>query len=397
MRIVSLTRQALGRDSQGGLHPRTLPGEEVEPSDGGLRILTPSPDRVSPPCRHYKTCGGCAIQHASDAFVAEWKADVVARALSAHGLAAEIAEVLVSPARSRRRAKFSGRRTKSGAVVGFHARASDQVIDTPDCLLVTPAITAARPALEALTRLGASRKGEVALTVTDSLGGPDVLVEGGRALDGALRADLGALAEAHGLARLVWDDEPIALRVPPLQRMGPARVVPPPGAFLQATEEGQAALTDAVLTATEGAARVADLFAGCGTFTLPLAERAPAHAVEGSDELLDALDRAARTTEGLRPVTVETRDLFRRPLLADELKAFGAVVLDPPRAGAEAQVAALTDATVPVVAMVSCNPVSFARDAARLVAAGFRMGPVTVVDQFRWSPHVELVTRFARD
>jgi 23S rRNA (uracil1939-C5)-methyltransferase len=176
--------------------------------------------------------------------------------------------------------------------------------------------------------------------------------------------------------------------------MGRARVVPPPGAFLQATREGEAALVTSVLSALQGASRVVDLFAGTGTFSLPLAEAAEVHAVEGDAAMLEALVKGWRGAPGLRRVTTEARDLFRRPLLPEELRRFDAAVIDPPRAGAEAQVAELARARFATVAYVSCSPASFARDAKRLLEAGYRMAPITVVDQFRWSPHVELSTRF---
>jgi 23S rRNA (uracil1939-C5)-methyltransferase len=278
--------------------------------------------------------------------------------------------------------------------LGFHRRGSDQLVAVPGCILLAPGVVAAFPALEAITGLGASRKGELALTVTDTLTGPDVAVSGGKPLDAVLVQDLAALAEAHGIARLTWDGEVVALRVQPMVTMGPARVPLPPGAFLQATAEGEAALLAAVRAAVGDAARVIDLFAGCGTFALPLAEAAEVHAVEGDAALTAALAAGARTTPGLKALRVEVRDLFRRPLLPEELRA-DAVVIDPPRAGAEAQVAEIARARVPVVAMVSCNPVTFARDAKVLVSAGYRLETVQVVDQFRWSTHVELAARLS--
>lgn len=252
------------------------------------------------------------------------------------------------------------------------------------------------PVLGEIVQIGASRKGEVTLTVTRAEGGADVAVSGAKPLDAALRLDLAGLVERAGLARLAWEGEVIALRVPPAQRFGAARVVPPPGAFLQATPEGEADLLAAVRDAVGPAHRLADLFAGCGTFALPLAERAEVHAVEGEAAMLTALDSGWRQAAGLKRVTVETRDLFRRPLLADELRGFDAVVIDPPRAGAEAQMAELARSTVPVIAAVSCNPVSFARDARLLVQGGYRLDWVQAVDQFRWSPHVELAARFTK-
>ncbi|MCA0205852.1 MAG: class I SAM-dependent RNA methyltransferase [Proteobacteria bacterium] len=380
---------------------RALPGETVggEAVDGRIaqpKILTPSPDRVAAPCRHYKACGGCALQHASDAFVQEWKTGVVRQALMGQGLEAPFRQTLTSPAGSRRRATLAGRRLKSGALVGFHGRASDTVTAIPECKLLDPALVAVIPALEALVAEGGSRKGEVRLTVTRYAEGVEVSVEEGKPLDRALRLALPQIAGAHRLARLVWNGEALLQEAPPSMPMGRARVSPPPGAFLQATPQGEAALKAAVIEAVGGAKQVADLFAGCGTFALPLAESAEVHAVEGSAPMLAALDLGWRNAPGLKRVTTEARDLFRRPLMPDELKRFDAVVIDPPRAGAEAQVAELAQARVPVIAHVSCNPVTFARDAKVLIGAGYRLDWVQVVDQFRWSAHVELAARFSQ-
>lgn len=394
--VVALTHHGMGRLADGTLVPRVLPGEEVEPRpDGTWRILRPSAHRVAPPCPHFAACGGCAVQHASDLFVEGWKAGIVRGALAGQGIEGEVARVLTSPPDSRRRARLAGRRLKKGALLGFHARASDAVVDNPRCRILTPALMALRPALLDLARLAAPRSREVGLLVTDSPAGADVVVEEARDLDAPLRQDAGAWAAQAGVARLTWNGELAARIGAPWQPMGRARVVPPPGAFLQATREGEAALVSLALDATRGAARLCDLFAGVGTFTLPLAERAEVHAVEGESALLEALERGWRGAPGLHRVTTEARDLFRRPLRPDELRRFDAVVLDPPRAGAEAQVAGIAEARVPVLAYVSCNPASFARDARALLAAGYRMDPITVVDQFRWSAHVELATRFS--
>lgn len=397
--IEGLTHTGLGRASDGrSLLSRVLPGEEVAVAqDGAVRIITPSVERVAPPCRHFKTCGGCAMQHASDDFVAAWKQGVVQKALSAQGLTPEFHPIVTSPPQSRRRAKFSGRRTKKGAMVGFHAKASDLLVPVPDCQLVTPALTATFPALEALTVIACSRKGEIDLTVTETPLGPDVLVATDKELTAQLRVDLAVFAQQNKFARLVWNDEPVVTINPPTQEFGGVTVVPPPGAFLQATKDGELALLGAVEQITQGAVRIVDLFAGCGTFTLPLARRAEIHAVEGEAAMLDALDRAWRVGHQLRRVTTETRDLFRRPLQPDELRHFDAAVIDPPRAGAEAQIATLAQSGIGTIAMVSCNPVTFARDARTLVDAGYVMGAVQVVDQFRWSPHVEMVASFMRN
>lgn len=377
-----------------------LPGEVVEGELVGdklinPRIVTPSTQRVRPPCPHAKTCGGCLLQHAADDFVADWKTGVVRGALAGQGLEAEISGISTSPKNSRRRATLAARRTKSGSLIGFHGRASDVIVPIPQCQLLHPDLVSALPALEALVKAGASRTQEVSFTITQSSAGPDVLAKGGKTLDGQLRLDLARVAEQHRIARLTWDGEVIALRANPIQHMGAAQVTPPPGAFLQATAHGEATLIEKVKQALGPQKRVVDLFCGSGTFTFPVAESAEVHAVEGDAAMVQALDRAARQIQGLKRITTETRDLFRRPLEPDELKGFTGVVIDPPRAGAEAQVARLAEAKPPVIAMVSCNPVTFARDARSLTDAGYELEWVHVVDQFRWSSHVELVARFS--
>ncbi|SEW42854.1 23S rRNA m(5)U-1939 methyltransferase [Cognatiyoonia koreensis] len=396
--IEGLTHLGLGKLDDGrSLVPRVLPGEVVEVTqEGTLRIITPSGDRVAAPCRHFKSCGGCAMQHASDPFVAEWKTGIVRKALQAHGLEPNFRTTHTSPAKSRRRSKLSARRTKKGATVGFHARASNLLIPVPDCQLLTPRLGDAIPALEILTTLVASRKEEIALTVTDTTVGTDIHIQTEQKLTSEMRMNLAEFSREYGVSRLTWLDEPVVEMAPPFQQFGKARVVPPPAAFLQATLEGENALVTDVLEISERAKTVVDLFAGCGTFTLPLAETAEVHAIEGEEPMLAALDKGWRLAHGLKRVTTETRDLFRRPLEPDELARFDAAVIDPPRAGAEAQIATLAQSSVRTIAMVSCNPVTFARDAAQLVGAGYDLKWVRVVDQFRWSSHVEMVASFTR-
>ncbi len=379
--------------------PRTLPGEIVTGVVQGqsltdIRIEQPSEHRVQAPCRHYKSCGGCQLQHVSDDFVAQWKTDIVRNALLSRGLETEFRPILTSPAHSRRRATIAVKRTKKGAMAGFHGRASDVITEIPDCHLLAPDLMAALPMAEDLAIIGASRKAPLSVTITTSEVGLDVLVRNGKPLDGPLRIQLAQAVERHKLARLTWDDEPLGMEQPPTQRFGVARVCPPPGAFLQATPEGEAALVSAVRDAVGGARRIVDLFAGAGTFSLPLATGAEVHAVEGEREMMQALEQGWRKAQGLKKVTTETRDLFRNPLLVEDLRNFGqvydAVVIDPPRAGAEAQVQELAKAKLPTISYVSCNPITFARDAEVLVSAGYRLNWVQVVDQFRWSSHTEL-------
>jgi 23S rRNA (uracil1939-C5)-methyltransferase len=399
--MAELTIKRLGHHGDGIADgpifaPLTLPGEVITGDIDGDRIaapsvITPSPNRVKAPCPHYKTCGGCSLMHASDPFVAQFKTDVITQALAAHNLPTPLRPIDTSPPRTRRRATLAGTRTKKGATIGFHARKSGTIVPIRDCFLLHPALLETLPTLEEITRLGASRSAilSFALTLTDT--GIDLRVTGGKPLDGPLRAALPPVSQ--GIARLTWGDEPVFIETPPSLTIGPARVSPPPGAFLQATPHGEVALQSAVAEATEGANTIADLFCGVGTFALPLAQSAAILAVEADPDLLAALTNAANHTTGLKPITTEARDLFRRPLLPDELAKYDAVVIDPPRAGAEAQTHEIAKAQVPTIAAVSCNPVTFARDAKSLIDAGYRLDWVQPVDQFRWSPHVELAAK----
>ncbi len=381
--------------------PMTLPGDVVagEVEDGWIldgAIPEPSPHRVVPPCPRFGTCGGCALQHGSDAFVAGWKQEQVASALASQGISAEFETQVTSAPRSRRRATLAARRTRKGAVVGFHGRALDAITGIEGCVLLHPELMAALPMLERVTKIGASRSNEITLGVTVSERGLDLCVAGGRVPDQAMLAQLGQFAQTHGIARLSWNGEIIVVLNEPAQSFSGLSVVPPPGAFLQATKSGEIALQDKVLNFLEGAGSVVDLFSGCGTFALPLARRAGVLALDGDVSLVRALEKAVRVAQGLKPLRSETRDLFRNPLQGAELAAFEAAVIDPPRAGAREQVRALCQSEIEKIAYVSCNATTFARDARMLLDAGYTMGPVHVVDQFRWSTHVELFAGFRR-
>jgi 23S rRNA (uracil1939-C5)-methyltransferase len=380
---------------------KTLPGEIVEGSITGdrmidPRIVSPSPNRVRPPCVHFKACGGCALQHASDDFVATWKTDVVRTALSHQGVNVPVSGIVTSPARSRRRAVFAGRRTKKGVLVGLHGRASGTLVAIPECILMTPKIMQAMPAFEALVHAGGSRRGEMAITVTDTDAGLDVSVIEAKPLDLDLRTELASIVRQYGLIRLSWNGDEVAQETRPYLNFGRARLVPPPGAFLQATKHGEMALVALMKEAVSGAGRVVDLFSGCGTFALPVSEVAEVHAVESEAMMLQSLSAAWKTAPGLKVVTTQARDLFRQPLLPDELKRFDAAIIDPPRAGALAQTGELAKSNLRSIGFVSCNPVTFARDAKTLVDSGFQIDWIKVVDQFRWSPHVEIAARFYR-
>lgn len=368
----------------------TLPGDVIEAG----KLLRASEHRVEPVCTYFGTCGGCAMQHASDEFTLGWKRGIVEQALLSQGLEPVIRHVHQSPPNSRTRAVLSGRRTKKTVILGFHARRSDDIIAIETCDVLRPEIIEALPKLREIVRLAATRTSVVKLGVTVSDAGLDVDVRDARALDASGIEALAGIAS--DFARVGWNGEVVLMKSPPTRKMGPGIVTPPVGSFLQATQDGEAKLVDSVKEATIGASKIVELFAGCGTLSLPLVEAADVHAVEFDAEMLASLDEAWRMSRGVKQLTTEVRDLFRRPVLESEFKGADAVVLDPPRAGAAAQVTEIATSKVGRVAYVSCNPVTFARDAKTLCEAGFGLEWVDVVDQFRWSTHVELAAKFSR-
>ncbi|MGP9819819.1 class I SAM-dependent RNA methyltransferase [Salinarimonas sp. NSM] len=381
--------------------PYALPGERVRVALGAgerarlVAVETPSPERVAPFCPHFGRCGGCLTQHLAAEPERAWKADIVAGALAATGVAAgEIAPTVAAHGAGRRRLTFHARAGDGAARVGFMAARSHDLVAIDACPVAEPGLAGAPRAAHGLAHLlrGSGKPLDIQVTLTEA--GLDVDIRGHGPVDAGLRAKLVGAAGLLDLARLSLHGEILVERRPPLVRMGRAAVAIPPGGFLQATGAGEAALAALVLEAVGKARRVLDLFAGAGPFALRLAERAQVHAVESDAAALAALDRAARGTPGLRPVSVEARDLFRRPLLSTELARIDAVVLDPPRAGAQAQAVRLAETRVATIAYVSCDPATFARDAAILVGAGYDLERVTPVDQFAHAPHVELVGVF---
>jgi 23S rRNA (uracil1939-C5)-methyltransferase len=381
--------------------PYALPGESVEAEVDGDRgrlvaVTAASPERVEPPCPLFGTCGGCALQHLAPSPYAAWKRGLVVDALRQAGIEVPVAQLVDATAGGRRRVTFHARRIDGRPAIGFMAARSHELVSVERCLVLAPALAGApAAALNIAGAMGLAKPLDIQLTAT--LGGLDVDLRGHGPASDALRNRLVVLAGTLDLARLSLHGEVVVERRPPLVRMGRGDVALPPGGFLQATAAGQDALVEIVDRALEGAKVVADLFSGCGTFALPLAARATVHAVESDAAALAALDKAARHGAGLRPVSTERRDLFRRPLAGPELDRFDAVVFDPPRAGAEAQARQLAASDVPLVVGVSCDPASFARDARLLIDGGFALDAVTPVDQFAWSAHVELVGVFRRD
>jgi 23S rRNA (uracil1939-C5)-methyltransferase len=401
--IERLGAQGDGVAESGALFvPCTLPGERVRVVRHGDRgraekILTASAERITPVCPHFGTCGGCALQHASDRFTSLWKHDLIVATLAARGITGVAMRPTVTSAPgTRRRIAVAGRRTRKGMVIGFHARGANEIVPIETCAVAEPALIALLPKLDELVGLAASRTGEVRLTLTLTDGGIDVSVTDAKPMSGPALALLAGVAARAGLSRLGWNGEEVATMRAPEVSMGRARVLPPPGGFLQPTRDGEAALVALVSEAVDGAGRIADLYCGSGTFTLALAEQAEMHAIDGVAGAIAALDAAWRNTPGLKLVRSERRDLSHRPLLAAEMKGVEAVVIDPPRAGARAQAEQLARSQVPRIASVSCSPATFARDARILIDGGYSLEWVQPVDQFRWSPHVELVAEFRR-
>ena len=383
--------------------PYTLPNETVEVAQWQghhdrrhlIKVDIASPERIAPICPHFGVCGGCALQHWDGASYRIWKRELVVLALERVGLAPCVDDLIDAHGQGRRRAVFHARSGEHGLLeVGFSARKAHHVIAIDRCPVLAPGLNGAIAAAWAIAeRLAAMRK-PLDIQVTATEGGLDIDLRGSGPLSPLAMQELAEIAARHRLARLTRHGEIIAQQASPMVRMGRAQVVLPPGAFLQATAAGEAALAELIQTHCQGAAKVADLF--LGPFALRLAERARIVAADNDAAAVVALRRAADSTAGLKPIETQTRDLLRRPFTPDELKSFDAALFDPPRQGAQAQASALAASGVPCVVAVSCNPATFARDARILVDGGYQLTRVTPVDQFRYSTHVELVGLFQR-
>jgi 23S rRNA (uracil1939-C5)-methyltransferase len=383
--------------------PYTLPGEtiETEPWPGHpdrrhlVRVDAPSPERIAPICPHFGICGGCALQHWETARYRAWKRDLLVTALRQAGIEAAVDDLIDAHGDGRRRAVFHARHGgKDVLQVGFAAFSTHHIVPIDHCPILAPGLAGAIEAAWAIAEtLGGAKPLDIQATASDS--GLDIDVRGSGPLNPTQSIALARLAEKHRLARLTRHGELVARRAQPTVRMGRATVPLPPGAFLQATAAGEDALARLVAAHVGEAKSVADLFCGVGPFALRLAERAKVTAADTDEAAVAALREAAKAP-GLKPIAAERRDLFRRPMLAQEFARIDAVVFDPPRQGAEAQSRALAAAKVPVIVAVSCNPGTFARDAKILIDGGYRLAAVTPVDQFRYSAHVEIVARLVR-
>jgi len=400
--ILALDAHGQGLAANGAIVPGALPGERALVRLAGERgelveTLARSPERTKPICPWYGRCGGCAAQHMSDGLYRQWKRGLVSEALKREGVAAEVRELVHAHGAGRRRASFHARFPHGQAdEVGFMRARSHEIIAIDDCPLFSSEMTGAVAAARALSGDLRGLTKPLDIVVTATLDGLDIDLRGSGALERAEAQKLARTADALDLARVSNHGETVIERRPPRIAFGEALVKLPPGGFLQATEAGEALLAAFAERTLADSKRVADLFCGAGAFALRLARRSEVFAADADGAAVAALARAAATTPGLRKVTVETRDLFRRPLRTAELAAFDAALVDPPRAGALEQARALAASTLPLVVSISCNAASFARDARVLVDGGYEIAAVTPLDQFRFSPHVEIAAVFRR-
>lgn len=399
--------------------PFTVPGDRIAAKVGEKRgdgyaaslsvLEAEGPDRIEAPCPHFQACGGCALQHWADTPYRAWKRDKLAAALARREIQnVPVGELIAVPDRSRRRAEFITRRVKDKVLMGFHEAQSRKIVDLETCLVLKPELFALLPALRAMMMpvLGDGWAVDLKVTVTET--GADVLITGKLKMRVQERIELSKAAKAAGLGRLSLrfdersDPELLYQGVePPRVRFGNTMVTLAPGGFLQATPEAEQAMADVALEALQDAKRVADLFSGCGAFALRLAEAGKTvWAVDADRPAIAALTAAAKSA-GLSRVTATARDLERQPLTRSELKKLDALLLDPPRAGAKAQIQQIAEAAKAgeapgLIVMASCDPSSFARDARTLLEAGYVLEKAVPVDQFRWSPHLEIVSIFRR-
>jgi 23S rRNA (uracil1939-C5)-methyltransferase len=381
--------------------PFALPGERVRVKAAGergtlLKVLEPSADRAAPECSHFGKCGGCAVQHLERKAYLAWKRDQAAAALRSRGIEAEVEEVRPVPPGSRRRTAFTLKREGKRVKICHHGRKSHDLVEIEQCALLEPRLGALVSRLPGVLAPAVGARGAVELWLLACENGIDVTLKGAANAGPDFLANLASEAPSLGVIRVTINGDMALSLASPQVRFAGALATPPPGAFLQAVAAAEAELAGLAVAGVGEAGTVVDLFAGMGAFTFPLARRSRVTAIESDRRSLGALAAASRSAVGFKPITRWARDLFRDPFSARELKSFDAAVLDPPRAGASAQAAELAKSTVPRVVMASCNPSAFARDARTLIDGGYRLDRVTPVDQFLYSPHLELVARFIR-
>ncbi len=400
--IVALDPRGDGVATSGAVVAGALPGERVRVRPSGERAelvetLNVSAERAQPICRWFGRCGGCAAQHMSASLYREWKRGLVVAALKREGVEAEVGALVDAHGGGRRRATFHAHFPHGAPdVVGFMRARSHEILSIDDCPLFSPSMAGAIGAARALAGDLRGLRKPLDIGVTATLEGLDVDLRGSGPLALAETRKLTATAQALDLARLCNHGAVVLERRPPRVAFGEALVTLPPGGFLQATEAGESLLAEIAEAALAGSAKVADLFCGAGPFALRLARRREVFAVDSDAGAIRALERAASATSGQRRLTAEARDLFRRPLSVKELASFDAALIDPPRAGALSQAREFAASALPVVVSISCDATTFARDARILIEGGYRIEIVTPLDQFRFSPHVEIAAVFRR-
>ncbi|WP_373087502.1 class I SAM-dependent RNA methyltransferase [Sneathiella sp.] len=417
--MVDLTIDRIGANGDGIAEnagkiyfvPYTAPGDKIRATEQEQHgrgyiakldeLLVAGPDRAHPSCHHFGTCGGCSLQHLMPAYTATWKRQRIVDCLSLAGINdIEVGSTVNSDPQSRRRVEFIASKRKKGVMIGFHLRRSHQIFDVGKCPLINGKLMDLVNPLRAMLPRVMARNSTAKIAATQTDNGPDVLITADYDIGLYEREALAFFARKNGLSRISWQHqggdlpEVITACQPSHVRIGDISVALSPGGFLQATEAGELALVNRAIAALHGATHIVDLFAGCGSFTFPLVHRAKVHAVEADKSLITALQSAAN--KNMLPVTSEERDLFRRPLRAAELAAFDGLLFDPPRAGAKAQAEEIAKSDIPTVVAVSCNPISFARDVGILLAGGYDLISVLPVDQFLWSPHIEMVAVLER-
>ncbi|MGF0537051.1 class I SAM-dependent RNA methyltransferase [Agrobacterium sp. ES01] len=416
MSTETVTIDSLGAQGDGIAHgadgpifvPFSLPGEKiaiarVKNQGTIMSIASASPERIQPACRHFGpdadggTCGGCSLQHISPALYNTFKRDLVIAALKSKGIEAEVAPLMTAEPGQRRRVVLAARRTEKGLLLGFNQAQSHHIVAMTECPVASDGIVQRLDDIRRICMALSVNAEPFRLTVLETITGFDIAGDGtAKITDKQRKAVTEIVIRMRGIARVSWNGEIVIEPVKPQIEFSGVTVSPPGGAFTQATIPAEEAMAKLVLDHVGKSKRIADLFAGSGTFSLRLARIGQVLAVESDEKSLKALDAAARHTQGLKPVTIEKRDLFRRPMMTQELKNFDAIVFDPPRAGAEEQCKEIARSKVKKIVAVSCNPLTLARDLAILTEGGYRVHTVTPVDQFLWSPHVEAVATLTR-
>ncbi len=397
---MKLVIEKLGQRGDGLAHadgrlvvvPFALPGETVERSEAGFRIIETSADRIEPFCPVFGLCGGCKFQHLAPAPYASWKREQVLEALSGQGIKTDVGALIDAHGAGRRRASFHVRRINEVWQAGFMVEKSHDLVAIKHCPILVPRLAKAPELAAGFGPLLGNC--DVVLTAMDN--GIDVYVKADSQAVDQHFAQFRRMMENYGVIRIAVNAEVVSKSQNPILAIGKALVSPPPGSFLQATNLGEETLARLVLSHVGKSRNVLDLFCGLGPFALRIAEKAKVHAIDSDKKAIAALAETLRNSKGLKPVQTETRDLFKMPLTYIELADYDCVVFDPPRAGAEAQARQLAKSKVRNVIAVACDAQSFARDARILVEGGYRLTAVTPVDQFKYSTHVEIVAHFTR-